>query len=152
MKLAEALMERADLQRRLDEIQGRIGRNAIYQEGDEPSEDPKALLLQFEQIVKRIETLIVSINLTNNDTVLEDGSTMVAALAKRDILKRKTTAYRSFATAATPAANRYSSSEIKFVSAVDVADIQKKADQIAKEYREVDSRIQQANWITEIKE
>lgn len=152
MKLAEALIERADLQRRLDEVQARIGRNAIYQEGDRPSEDPIELLPEFERIIKRIESLIVKINFTNNETVLDDGLTMVSALAKRDILKRKIAAYRSFATAATPAANRYSSSEIKFVSAIDVADIQKKADRIAKDYREIDSHIQQANWVTELKE
>lgn len=152
MKLAEALIERADLQRRLDEIQSRIENNVIFQEGDKPSEDPTELLSQFDNIMTRIEELIMKINVTNNDTILENGSTMVAALAKRDILKRKQKAYREFATSATPGANRYSSSEIKFVSAIDVTDIQKKADKIAKQYREVDSLIQQENWLTDLKE
>ena len=152
MKLAEALIERADLQRRLDELESRIGSNAIFQEGDTPSEDPTVLMKQFEDITARLEELIMKINMTNNETVLEEGTMMVAALAKRDLLKRKQKAYRGFATSATPSTNRYSSSEIRFVSALDVMDIQKKADKIAKQYREIDSAIQQANWITELKE
>ncbi|WP_445954517.1 DIP1984 family protein [Thauera sp. SDU_THAU2] len=48
--------------------------------------------------------------------------------------------------------DRYSKSEIKFVSSVDVADIQKKADKIGKSCRELDGEIQQANWLNNLVE
>ena len=46
MKLAEALMERADLQRRLVQIRERIKQNALYQEGETPAESVTELLAE----------------------------------------------------------------------------------------------------------
>ena len=45
-----------------------------------------------------------------------------------------------------------SRSEIKFQSTVDVAEIQKQADDLAVAHRELDTRIQEANWHLELKE
>jgi hypothetical protein len=39
-------------------------------------------------------------------------------------------------------------SEVKFISTVSVADIQRKADDLAKQDRELDTRIQEADWLT----
>jgi len=150
MKLAEALMERADKNRRLLELKERIVRNAKYQEGDKPAEEPEALLKEYEQIAEEFEALIVKINNTNNQLKLEDGSTMVEALARRDVLKMKHALYKSLATEATPKQDRYSKKEIKFVSSVSVQQTQKLADTLAKEYRELDALIQQANWTNEL--
>ncbi len=46
--------------------------------------------------------------------------------------------------------DRYSRSEVKYVSTVSVADIQKSADELAKNYRELDARVQELNWQTEL--
>jgi hypothetical protein len=45
---------------------------------------------------------------------------------------------------------RYSLSEIKFVSTVNVALIQAKVNQLSRQYRELDTKIQEANWKTEL--
>jgi hypothetical protein len=37
---------------------------------------------------------------------------------------------------------------VKFVSTVSVAVTQRKADDLAREYRELDTRIQEADWLT----
>lgn len=47
MKLAEALMVRSDLQKKLYSLQSRLNKNVLVQEGDEPSEDPVLLLGRF---------------------------------------------------------------------------------------------------------
>ena len=39
---------------------------------------------------------------------------------------------------------------MKYVRTIDVADIQKRADELAKDYRELDARIQEFNWQTEL--
>ena len=52
MKLAEALLERADLQKRIAQMDGRLENNAQVQEGEKPAEDPKALLKELEEIRK----------------------------------------------------------------------------------------------------
>jgi len=39
---------------------------------------------------------------------------------------------------------------VKYVRTIDVVDIQKRADELAKDYRELDARIQEFNWQTEL--
>jgi len=70
------------------------------------------------------------------------------ALAERDVLKIRHSAYRDLATAASTTQARMTRSEVKFVSTVSVAAIQRKADDLAKEYRELDTRIQETDWTT----
>jgi len=146
MKLSEALAERSELARKLKELRERIIRNAKYQEGEKPSENPVDLLEQFIEISNQSSDLIIQINNTNNQLTLENGVSMVQALAERDRLKNTHSLMKALATEATPKQDRYSKKEIKFVSAVSVSDTQSKADEIAKEYRALDSQIQQANW------
>ena len=69
MKLATALSERAELQRRISEIGTRLNQNAKVQEGEEPSEAPEMLLEELDRSVKRLEELIAGINRTNSATV-----------------------------------------------------------------------------------
>ena len=37
-------------------------------------------------------------------------------------------------------------SELRYLSAVDVPALRRMADEVAKEHRELDTRVQQANW------
>ena len=55
MKLATALSERADVQRRLSQLHTRLNNNAKVQEGDEPAEDPKALLKELDALLPSSE-------------------------------------------------------------------------------------------------
>lgn len=150
MKLAEALTERADQNRRLRELRERVTRNAKHQEGEEPAEDPVELLGEFGRVASSFERLIVRINATNNQTTLSSGLPMVEALARRDVLKLRHALYKALAEEATPKQDRYSKSEIRFVSSVSVKETQEQADLLAKAYRELDALIQQANWNTEL--
>ena len=58
MKLAAALSERADLQRRLSEIGIRLNNNSKVQEGEEPSESPEELMAELDRTVERLEQLM----------------------------------------------------------------------------------------------
>ena len=40
MKLAEALQERADLNRNIEQLRDRLSRNSLVQEGEQPGENP----------------------------------------------------------------------------------------------------------------
>lgn len=131
-------------------MQRRLAQNAKVQEGDEPAEDPRDLLEEFDRVVADLETLIQRINRTNSETEVESGVTLTDALATRDQLRAKFGAYRNLADEATVTASRYSRSEVKFVSTVDVKEIQSRADEFAKEHRELDAKIQSTNWQTEL--
>ena len=55
MKLASALAERADLQRRIGELSVRLNNNAKVQEGGSPSEDPSMLLDELKKDFVRLK-------------------------------------------------------------------------------------------------
>ena len=57
MKLAEALQERADLNKKIEELRNRLDSCILVQEGEEPAEDPAALLLELDEAAARLEAL-----------------------------------------------------------------------------------------------
>lgn len=152
MKLAEALMSRADLNRRYAQLRERLHTVARIQEGESPAEKPGPLLAELDRVLDKLETLIRQINLTNSVSVLGDGLTLTAALAKRDVLSQRRNAYASLAKAASVRQDRYSRSEVKFVATVAVSDLRKRADQLSRDYRILDAQIQEANWKLELRE
>jgi hypothetical protein len=151
MKLATALSERADIQRRLSELQTRLNQNAKTQEGEEPAEDPKTLLKELDNLLSRLEYLMVRINLTNSRTVSE-GQTMTELLARRDCLSKRLAVMRNFLENASAKVDRYSQKEIKILATVKVSALQKQVDEVSKELRLLDERIQSLNWTTELSE
>jgi hypothetical protein len=147
MKIAEALALRADLQKRLEQLKQRLVKNARIQEGDVPEEDPVELQSELERSAQELTALIQRINRTNATSRFGDR-TLADALAERDVLKIRYNTYRELAAAAATTQGRITRSEVKFISTVSVAAIQKKADELAKHYRELDTRIQEADWLT----
>ena len=150
MKLAEALVLRADAQKKLAQLRQRLLLSARYQEGERPPEDPQALLDDVERIAAELEDLIRRINRTNSQTEFGDGLTMSDALARRDVLSVRRGIYADVAQAASVRQDRYSRSEVKFVAAMDVAELQREVDRLSKEYRELDARIQARNWDADV--
>src|SRR6266478_4692996 len=56
----------------------------------------------------------------------------------------------SVAEEASAGQSRYGKAEIRVLRTVDVAALRRRADDLAKERRELDARIQEANWQTEL--
>lgn len=152
MKLAEALILRADYKKRTAQLRQRISTNAKVQEGEEPAENPQALLSEFEQVADGTFDLIKRINKTNSATEFDSDRTLTDALAERDILAARRKMYEELVNAASASQDRYSRSEIKLQSTVNVKEIQKQVDDLAKAYRELDTKIQALNWNTELVE
>lgn len=149
MTLAEALSERADIQKKIAQISVRLKDNAKVQEGDEPAEKPAALLSLLNKNIAALEEMIRRINRTN--AVTKDGAeTLTDLIAKRDALTLKNSVLRAFLSEASRRIARYSNSEIKIVSTVNVSQMQKTVDKNARELRELDARIQKLNWTTEL--
>jgi hypothetical protein len=152
VKLAEALVQRADYQKRIEQLKVRLLRNAKVQEGDAPAENPTDLLRELETVSADLTRLIQQINATNASTTLEQNVTLSDAIARRDVLRLRHAIYRDLAAAATVTQERYSKSEVKFQGTVNVAEIQRQADALAREHRELDTRIQEANWRIDLRE
>lgn len=146
MKLAEALMERKAIKTKMEELKKRIYQNAQIQEGDVPIESPVSLIEELKSEVEKFENLIIKINETNSTAKLENGMTLMDAIVKKDMLNYMHLMYLNLADKATPKNERYSQREIKTIPNVNITEIRKKADEMAKEYRMLDSKIQEANW------
>ncbi len=152
MKLAEALILRADCQKRIAQLKARLLTNAKIQEGDAPAETPRELIAELGRVSSELLELIKSINSTNYVTALAGTGTLSDVLAERDVLGVQRAAYVELAQTASVHQDRYSRSEVKYISTINVGEIQKRADELAKNYRELDTRIQELNWKTELVE
>lgn len=152
MRLGEALTRRADLQKRIAQLTGRLQASAVVQEGDAPPEDPTALLHDLDEMSQELERLIAAINLTNAASRLEDGRSVTEALARRDVLALRQSVLRSAADAVAQASARYSRSEIRLTRQIDVAAVRREIDDLARRLRELDTAIQEHNWTTELLE
>jgi hypothetical protein len=150
MKLAEALAERSDCQKRLDELKKRVLRSARVQEGEKPAEDSSELLAEIDYVFARLLELVTAINRTNAKTAFDAKQTISDAIAARDLFGKKRDMLAGVAEAASTRQDRYSKSEVKFVATVSIAELQKQVDSLSKQYREVDTRLQELNWNTEL--
>lgn len=145
MKLAEALIQRADCQKKIAQLRQRLSRSAKVQEGEQPPENPQELLMELEDAIADLTALIQRINRTNPNTPLENG-TLSDALAQRDTLATRRSVLDSLIQEASITHNRYSRSEVRFVSTVDIAALQRQVDSASQAYRLLDSQIQALNW------
>jgi hypothetical protein len=152
MLLAEALSQRADITTRLAELKQRALRNARHQEGETPAEDPTELLAEFDRLTGDLEVRVLQINVTNLATEVEPGVTMTAALARRDALRARHRMLIELADSAVQPRDRFTRTELRYESAVDVRALRQAADDVARRLRELDTRIQQVNWATELRE
>ncbi len=150
MKLAEALQRRADLNRRIRQINSRLESNAVIQEGSEPQEDPAELLAELDRDLDELEDLITRINLTNSK-VKVNGETLTSLLARREVMQLRINALRDAADAASRLVDRYRATEIRNVSTMKVAELRKRIDDLSGQFRVLDNAIQAANWATELK-
>lgn len=149
MKLAQALQERADLNRRIAQLRSRLIANATVQEGEESAEDPYSLLAELDGCIARLQALIAQINLTNASTIIE-GRSLTAWIAEKDTLNLKIQSYRDLLDAASRLAQRAARSEIRIKSTVQVPALQKQLDEFSRRLRIVDDTIQQSNWTIEL--
>jgi hypothetical protein len=150
MKLAEALAERSDCQNRMEEIRKRLVRSARVQEGEQAAEDTTELLAQSDRIFARLLELVSAINRTNAKTGFDDQRTISDAIAERDVVGKRRDFLTGIAEAASTRQDRYSKSEVRFIATVSVGKLQTEADGLARKYRELDTRLQELNWKTEL--
>jgi uncharacterized protein DUF6847 len=154
VKLAEALALRSDASKRFEQLRSRAQASARYQEGETPAEDAAGLLSEADRVLAELEDLIRRINRTNAVTRLDEQMTLTDAIARRDVLRLRHALYTSVADAAAgrsgPSMARQMRSELRLVAAVAVSGLRDRADETAKQCRELDIRIQQMNWEAEL--
>lgn len=151
MRIAEALLERSDLQKRIEALRARVNANASYQEGEEPNEDAAALLEECLEATGKLARLVTAINLTNAVVTVDDGRSLTQLLAEREGLRAQ---HAILVTAADSAGGsrmqRQLRSELRQVTALPVGQLRSRADAVAVQLRAIDVTIQKANWEVEL--
>lgn len=148
MKLAEALSIRADLQRKVSQLKGRLKDSAKVQEGNKPAENTDDLFKELDSCLVKMEDLIYRINFTNIRTV-HNGETLTQMIARKDVLNLRLSVMRDVMKN-TLETDRYGRNEIKYVRTVDVTELHKRIDTYAKQLRELDLKLQKLNWTTDL--
>lgn len=148
MKLAEALLLRADLMKKIEHLQNRIRPVLIVSDDRLPQEDPDKLLAQLRKTIQDLESIVIRINKTNNVTKVEGEGFLMEALAKRDSLKMLSEKLRNIRYAA----QINNSGENNLKTTINIKKLQAEMDQTGRSFREIDSKIQEINWQTELKD
>ena len=154
MLLAEALIYRKELKSQLDYTGKRLQIVAAVREGRTPSEDPQALLAQFDEQLAEYRQLITAVHKTNLTARVADGQTLTEAIVQRDMLDEKIALLRridEWVSERTTRA-RYGDDEIPYVAAVDTGAISREVAEMSKSRRQLDVQIQRANWQHELVE
>ena len=151
MKLAEALQERSDINKRISELRRRLDNCLLVQEGEEPAEDPLDLLNELDSSTERLETLVASVNETNCNTKV-NGMSLTEIIARKDALSLRHSAYKELVYTAGNNTYRARGTEIKVKAVIKAAELQKTVDSLAKEIRQLDNLLQETNWKTELAE
>jgi len=130
MKLAEALSIRKELQTRIEQLKMRITNNVRIQEGEQPAEEPQELLKELDSCLKQLQDLIYRINVTNMRT-MSGKKTLTQLMAERDVLTKRVQILREVFNQASSSSERYSRSEIKYITTIDVKAMGKQIDKLS---------------------
>lgn len=149
MRLAEALQERADINRNIEQLKNRLNNNVLVQEGEKTAEDPGKLKQELDASIERLAYLISHINLTNCQTKV-GGRTLTELIAKKDALSLKIRVYKDIVYAGSQTSYRARNTEIKIKPAIVVTDWQAEVDVMSKELRLLDNKLQESNWNTDL--
>lgn len=139
MKLAEALILRADLKKRIKQLRERLMRNAKVQEGDQPAEQPGELMTEFDRVAADLEWVIRRINWTNANLMFDNDHRISDAIAMRATLDLRILTIMAVIDAAFER-------ELKFVATIDIAAWQKQLDDLSRQRRDLDTQLQSINW------
>ena len=149
MKLAEALQERADINRNIEQLKKRLNNNVLVQEGEQTAEDTEKLKQELDNSLERLPYLIDHIHQTTCETKI-DGEKLTELIAKKDTLLMKLSVYKDIVYSGSQTSYRARNTEIKIKSAISVSGWQTEIDRLSKELRLLDNKLQETNWNTDL--
>lgn len=146
MKLAEALVLRADLQKKLENLKKRLANSVLKLDDIQVIEDPAILKLEADETIAILYSLIDRIYRTNQSVILPSGQSMVTVLAKRDELVERRKLLDYIINKSLPDSGLYFNERGKWQPAIDISAYQKQMNDIAMQIRRLNLGIQQTNW------
>lgn len=151
MKLAKALILRADAQKKLASLREGVGSHCKVQEGTDPQEDPADLMKEAFGVIKELRNLAEKINHANANSTLPNGRTLTSAIAQRDeLIQQHSLVQHAIKSVRHYDERYYGMSASTWVDIINVKKLRKQADDLARKIREINLSIQEANWQIEL--
>lgn len=151
MKLAEALSNRSDLQKHINMLNGRLQKSCTVKEGNTPPEDIIELLKELDSCLGQFQKLVYRINVTNLRATI-DGRNLTEIMAERDALQQRVKIYHDLIKTLMEGGRERWSSEEKTIRLLDVPAFRKEMDSYSRQLRQLDLKLQQANWSIDLAE
>ena len=104
---------------------------------------------ELDSCLQQLEELIYRINLTNMHA-MSGKKTLTQLMAERDVLTKRVATLREVFNKASSSSERYSRTEIKYVTTIDVKALGKQVDKLSSQLRSLDVEIQSINFTTEL--
>jgi len=108
------------------------------------------LLTELNRTLEELTGWIKRINKTNSSVAFDSNKSISDALAERDHYMQKRNILNELLESASIKQDRFSRSEVKYYRTVDINELQKQVDELSKNYRELDFKIQEKNWTIEL--
>jgi len=152
MLLAEALLRKAILKKELEALEQRMVESARVPHDEEPADDYLVLLCSYREKEGELLEMSLRILATNISTAFRAGETISQAIIRRDSLKRVVSMYNKLLSAASGSGSRglFNSRDVKYKRVVDMEKVRADMDNAAMQYRDLDVKLQQLNWNTEL--
>lgn len=154
MKVAEALAERKALRDRLTSLSNRARKSVLAAEGKSPMESAAMLLDDITQVLEQWEARVIQINRANATIRMDNGMTLMEALARRDRLSEHIAVLDDvMAVVLGPGHERLGMMPremTQMVPTIDVNVLQQRIDSLKRERMDLDLAIQEAGWTHEI--
>lgn len=162
MRLAEALIERANLNKIAQDLLGRVNANLVVEEGETPDEDPVVLMSELASVQTRFGELVKAINRTNTMATITWSSlgevSIADAVVHRDFLDERVKSLRTILGNLSSNPNRRNdyrmfgeeAERVKYTRLIQPAEVRAEMDALSRARRELDTLIQSANWGTDL--
>ncbi len=150
MKLADALAERACLQRHLDAVKNRLCASVRYRQGEEKLEDPVALLDTLDKTTDSLRDLLARINRTNLGVTAPDGRSLTDLIAARDAALSRFKACKAAWEKLSGEERVYYSEAPLIQRAIAPALLRERMEKAGSEWHRLNRLIQRLNWEAEL--
>lgn len=156
MRLAEALVERKELKKELQDLSSRITSSYSRNEDEEEYENTTELLQKFVSTSNRLTSLVIQIQNTNNMTTINSnnkqysGYTISQLIEQRNHISALRNLHSTLLLSGRGGSYRSTKDELKTVYSIPQEEIRKQYDKLSKTYREIDFILQEANFSTNL--
>lgn len=159
MKIAEALMARSALKQQVSTLSRAAMSNATSPSDEPAVEDPNELINQALEMEAELEAISNKINVTNHLVSINapDGEMLLAqAIARRDRYGRQSQLVAKLVESARGEGRglgyQLRRRDVPSTVNVDIGELRRRADELAKKFSDFNVAIQQANWDNDIVE